>query len=198
MTKLPKSVRNGIVAVLLLCALPAAYAGCLQIVGNVHTVEPDLVYRSAQLGPAALQKLIDAHHIRSILNLRGTHRDAAWYRDETLVAAGSGVEEIAIGISADEEPSPETLARIEAAVRDAPKPLLIHCKSGADRSGLASAIYEYAVAGRPAAVADGQLSFFYGHFPWLISRTGAMDEAFVDFVQRREASRAFAAGDSQP
>ena len=39
-------------------------------------------------------------------------------------------------------------------LHDAPKPLLIHCKSGADRSGLVSALYRYAVEHADAADAE--------------------------------------------
>ena len=72
--------------------------------------------------------------------------------------------------------------QILAIVHDAPKPLLIHCKSGADRAGLVSALYQYALAGAPAAEADRQLSLAYGHFPYLTSRSGAMDDSFWAFV----------------
>ena len=196
MPPLPQILRRGLAVLLVAITLPAGYAGYLRATGNVHTVDPDRVYRSAQLGPAALQRLIGDRHIRSIINLRGAHPDAQWYRDETLVAAENGVEEISFAISANEQPSLATLRRIEAAMRAAPKPLLIHCRGGADRSGLASAIYDYAVAGRTADVASGQLSFAYGHFPWLTSRTGAMDRAFADFVQQRDASKDPAGGKS--
>ncbi|NDW04768.1 tyrosine-protein phosphatase [Jiella pacifica] len=196
MPPLPQILRRGLLALAILVAPAAGYAGYLRATGNVHTVEPDRVYRSGQLGPAALQRLIDDRHIRSIINLRGVNPDEQWYRDEVLVADENGVKEINIGISARRQPSLSTLRRIEAAMRDAPKPLLIHCMGGADRSGLASAIYDYAIAGRPADVARGQLSFAYGHFPWLLSETAAMDRAFDDFVQQMDASKHPAGGEN--
>ena len=45
-------------------------------------------------------------------------------------------------------------------LREAPKPVLVHCEGGADRTGLAAALY-LAAAGHPAQ-ADGQLSVRYG------------------------------------
>ena len=65
----------------------------------------------------------------------------------------------------------------------APKPLLIHCQGGADRSGLAAAIFEYAAMLRPPEQSAEQLSLWYGHFPYLWSRTGAMDDSFSAFVR---------------
>ena len=122
MPRLPKFLRNSLIAVLFLVASPAAYAGYLQLVGNIHTVDPGLVYRSAQLGPEALQRVIDDKHIRSILNLRGSSPSAEWYRNENEVAAENGVGVITIGISADKEPDMATMRQIEAAIKNAPKP----------------------------------------------------------------------------
>ncbi|ORE97688.1 tyrosine-protein phosphatase [Aurantimonas sp. 22II-16-19i] len=198
MPPFPKVLRHAVLSALLLVAPPATYAGYLSLSGNIHAVEPGVVYRSGQLDADQLQQLIDRTHIRSILNLRGANPGEAWYRDEELVAAENGVHSIPLGISANREPSMATLRQIAAAIRTAPKPLLIHCMGGADRSGLASAIYEYAVAGRSADAARGQLSFAYGHFPWLTSRTGAMDRAFERFVDDQQASKETAPGGSPP
>jgi len=54
-------------------------------------------------------------------------------------------------------------------MRDAPKPLLIHCKAGADRTGLASALYLGALEHQTRETAGWQLSILYGHIaiPWL-------------------------------
>jgi protein tyrosine/serine phosphatase len=65
-----------------------------------------------------------------------------------------------------------------AVMRDAPKPLLIHCQAGADRTGLASALYLAAIAGKSEQVAEGQLSLRYGHIPYSFSRAFPMDETF--------------------
>ena len=39
-----------------------------------------------------------------------------------------------------------------------------------------------AVNGRSVRKATGQLSLWYGHFPWLNSKTIAMDRAFARFA----------------
>ncbi|MFD2031462.1 tyrosine-protein phosphatase [Ancylobacter dichloromethanicus] len=50
-------------------------------------------------------------------------------------------------------------------MKDAKKPILIHCQAGADRSGLASALYLAAIKKNSAeAEAEAQLSIRYGHF----------------------------------
>lgn len=70
------------------------------------------------------------------------------------------------------------MTQLTGLLRDSPRPVLIHCEAGADRSGVASALYKLLVAKRPVQEASEQLSFRYGHFPWLTSRTAAMDRTF--------------------
>ena len=71
------------------------------------------------------------------------------------------------------------IVRLVALMRDAPKPLLIHCRAGADRSGLAASLYLAAIDGAGEERAEAQLSFRFGHIgiPWL-SETYAMDETW--------------------
>ena len=77
-----------------------------------------------------------------------------------------------------------TLETILAMMRQAPKPLVIHCRSGADRSGLIAALYLFTIEGKRAETAAQQLSLFYGHFPYLWSRSGAMDHSFWLYAGR--------------
>jgi protein tyrosine/serine phosphatase len=167
--------------------LPAGlglYLAGLQLTGNIHTVEPGALYRSAQLGEGALADVIDDYHIKSVINLRGTVPQASWYRSEIAVSRAHGVAHYDFPLSANSLVDPSTMARISALLRSAPKPVLIHCQSGADRSGLVAALYEYAIAARRSTEAAAQLSLLYGHFPYLWSRTGAMDESFETFVRQ--------------
>jgi protein tyrosine/serine phosphatase len=71
--------------------------------------------------------------------------------------------------------------KIVQMMKDAPKPLLIHCKAGADRTSLASALYLHAVKNDKNA--EKQISILYGHFPWLGSKTGAMDRSFEKYQE---------------
>lgn len=153
---------------------------------NFRVVSADL-FRSGQLRLEEWQESLDEHPYRSVLNLRGRKAAAPWYGQERAFSAEHGLSHFDLKLSSDIAPTAEQMDRLVATMRDAPKPLLIHCKEGADRSGLAAALYQYAIEGRPAEAAQRQLSLWYGHFPWLGSGTSAMETAFTAYVDAHPA-----------
>ncbi|OCP07565.1 protein tyrosine phosphatase [Ensifer sp. LC13] len=157
----------------------ALYLAGLQWTGNFHTLVAGEVYRSAQPGPEAIAAYSKAYGIRTILNLRGEKTDERWYRDEVAAAAQNGIRLINFPMSASTEIDRKETDALMAILRDAPKPLLIHCRAGADRTGLVSTIYLQQIAGVDEETAEWQLSPLYGHvaLPYL-SGTFAMDEAW--------------------
>ena len=59
---------------------------------NLHTVIPGRVYRCAQPSPNKLERLVHAHGIRTVLNLRGPNPDQSWYRGERAARIGGTAE----------------------------------------------------------------------------------------------------------
>lgn len=164
---------------LLVCAgLAGGWAIGLQLVGNVHVVEPGVLYRSAQLNGQKLADVMDAYGIKSVINLRGQNSGSWWYDNEVAVTTAHGASHLDVRMSALKVPADATIAKLMETMRTAPRPVLIHCQSGSDRTGLAAALFERFVEKRPADIAAHQISFRYGHFPWLGSRTIAMDRAY--------------------
>ncbi len=182
--------RAGIAAAGLLaaCVLTtgAIYVG-VQYDGNVHVVQQGLVLRSAQPTGARLDAIAHRYAIRSVLNLRGDNAGKPWYEEEMRASRADGLVHVDYALSAEHDVTPTQMDELLRIVAAAPKPLLIHCNAGADRTGLVSALYQVS-RGVPAAQAATQLSLRYGHFPWLWSRTGAMDRSFAVFLERRAAS----------
>ncbi|MBN9218358.1 MAG: tyrosine-protein phosphatase [Mesorhizobium sp.] len=166
----------------------ALWAGYLQLTRNNHEVEPGVLYRSAQLAPEQLDSVIQGRRIRTVINLRGAFPGKLWYEAEVAAVRDAGAQFISLTMSANHQPDAVLLASLEQALRTAPRPILIHCNYGADRTGLASALFELLEEGKPAAEAHAQLSFRYGHFPWLTSRTGAMDQTFQQVVEINHGS----------
>ena len=150
---------------------------------NLHTVSPGLVYRSGQMDAATLNRIITERGIKTIINLRGSSTNNEWYQVETNTSAQLGTRHYDFSLSASREVSDADMEQILAVMQTAPKPVLIHCKNGADRSGLVGALYLYSLEGKSASAADKQLTAFYGHIPHLFWRdTIAMDRSFWRYV----------------
>ena len=169
-----------ILGVVVICIL--AWAGYLRLSGNFHAVEDGVVYRSGQLSKAQFADRISEKGIRTIINLRGNNRGRSWYDDEVAASATAHVMHVDFPLSSGRELTDDQLVKLATLLRNVPRPILIHCEAGADRTGFASAFYELVIAKRPAEEASTQLSIRYGHFPWLRNNTFAMDRSFTRTV----------------
>ncbi|GAB6045511.1 dual specificity protein phosphatase family protein [Caminibacter profundus] len=159
----------------------AFWIGYLRYSGNFHKVI-DGVYRSAQLYEFNMPFIYEKYHFKTILNLRGAKPNKEWYRYEKNFCKEHNITLIDFKISDKQVQSIETMQKIVDIIKNSKKPILIHCKAGADRTGLASALYlDY--LGK-----DGKsmLSLKYGHFPYLGSPTKAMDESFRIWKMKNE------------
>jgi protein tyrosine phosphatase (PTP) superfamily phosphohydrolase (DUF442 family) len=160
--------------------------------GNLHAVEPGVFYRSAQLSVAEVHEVVQASHIKTILNLRGPNAGQPWYDGELRAAQADGVVHLDYALSALHELTPAQMRTVLELIRTAPKPILVHCNGGADRTGLVSALYEMS-RGKDVATAGEQLGLRYGHFPYFGSRSIAMDRSFAAYVAAQGGSNGAAA-----
>jgi len=149
--------------------------------GNFHEVVSQELYRSAQLNANQLEQRIEQHHLQSILNLRGMNPGESWFDDEMKVSSAHHLTHLDVALSAGTVVSPEQIQNILQMIDQAPKPLLVHCTDGADRTGLLLGLY-LEKRGVNAQTAHEQLSWHYGHFPHLRwSFTKAMDESYEGY-----------------
>ncbi len=148
------------------------WLGFLRYGGNFHKVAED-VYRSAQLYDYNLPKFYEKYKFKTILNLRGAKPGREWYEYEKRFATEHNITLINFKISDKKIQSIQTMDKIINYIKNAKKPILIHCKAGADRTGLVSALYLYSLGDENASK---MLSIKYGHIP--IGPTKAMDESF--------------------
>lgn len=132
--------------------------------GNLGIVEAGRVIRAAQ-PTSRLPGWIRRYHLRSILNLRGGGPADWWYAAEVQAARDGGVSFYDCPISATRRPSRRDLLVLIDTLRSCPYPLLIHCKSGADRTGLASALYLMLQRDVPPEAAEGAFTLEHGHVP---------------------------------
>jgi protein tyrosine/serine phosphatase len=157
---------------------------------NFDVIEPGVAYRSGQLRPDELDAIVRQLGIRSIVSLSPPEPDQPWYRGEVAISAERRIARYEMPLSPRKELTSEELCQLLTLLKETPKPVLIHSKNGADLAGLAAAMFRYAIASRTAEEAKNQLSIRYGHFPVLLSGTGAMDASFERFVHEQQAARA--------
>lgn len=118
------------------------------------------VYRSPQPSDDQIDRRIQDHGIRTIVCLRTlAPESAASARAEAL----PGITFWNVPMSATRLPRPATLLELWRVAEQAPRPMLLHCRAGVDRAGLASAIVVLHDTGDLAA-ARSQLALLpYGH-----------------------------------
>ncbi|MFC2966673.1 tyrosine-protein phosphatase [Acidimangrovimonas pyrenivorans] len=150
---------------------------------NFHPVTEG-VYRSNQPGPARLRRYHEMG-IRAVLNLRGA-ADTSYHLFERDACRRYGMEMVDIGLSARSLPLPDTLLELERIFRTIPRPFVMHCKSGADRAGFASALYLMMIEGAPVEVAARQLHWRYLHLKKY--DTGVLDHFLRTYARAQRRS----------
>lgn len=155
------------------------YLAVLHYNGNFHTVIAGELYRSGQPTGGQLEKYAKEAGLQSVLNLRGASPGSDWYDAEVAQSEKLGLAHADFALSASRQVTHQEAIDLIALMRALPKPLLIHCKHGSDRTGLLAALYLAAIAGEDADTAAGQLSLYFGHFavPYL-SAAYPMDESW--------------------
>lgn len=161
--------------------LLGAYLAVLQLTGNFHEVVPGQFYRSAQLSKDGFDHYIETYHIRTVINLRGAKPGAPWYEDELAAAKAHGVTHVDFAMSASKELTPAQSFELVNLLRNAEGPILVHCKNGADRTGLASVMYLQQVDNVDEKTAEWQLTPLFGHLNIPFTGAYAMDDTWEDF-----------------
>ena len=179
-------------------AVGAAFLEFLQLTGNFNAVVPGEFYRSAQLTPAQLSEYLAAHKIRTVINLLGENKGQPWYDAEVKESDHLGIVHVDFGMSARHELTQAQAIALISLMEKAAKPLLIHCKDGADRAGLASALYLAVVKRADPKAAEAQLSFRYGHISLPLIPEYAMERPFEALEPSLAASSAIAPPSQSP
>ena len=132
--------------------------------GNFGELVAGKVYRSAQPHGRMRQILLN-YQIASVLNLRGGSDDDPWYVEEVRETDDLKVDLYDFPMSATRRPSRRELLVLLDLFERCRYPLLIHCKSGSDRTGLACALYLTSQRGESPEQALRAFSIFFGHVP---------------------------------
>lgn len=130
---------------------------------NFHVVVPGRVYRCSQRSGADLEALIRAHHVATVINLRGNSFPMDWYVDESRATHRLNVSQEDICMSAGRFPSVHEIRYLLDVLDQSDYPILLHCRQGADRTGLICAMILLLQTDGDLRQARHQLSLRYGH-----------------------------------
>lgn len=158
------------------------YVACTIFRANFHVVVSGEAYRSGQMDAEQFTYAIKHYGIKSILNLRGENPTTSWHQAEITTAAKLNIVHYDRSLGSGTPLTLEQMDDLVKLLRQAPKPVLIHCLGGADRSGLVSALYCFAIEGQKPGEADKELSIWYGHVPLIRPKVTAMDDSFWRYV----------------
>ena len=137
---------------------------------NFHPVAPG-VWRANQPSPRRL-RTYRRMGITTVLNLRGKTRLSPYLFEEEACRE-LGLKLVNHSFQARALCHRSVVLRLLDLFETIERPFLMHCKSGADRAGLASALYLMHVENVPVEIAKRQLGLKYIHLPTF--KTGVLD-----------------------
>lgn len=171
---------------------------------NFHWVVPGEAARSSQSYLGGLGAFLKSNALNGMINLRGRHPDVAWWLYETEICSRLDVAHFDAMMDSKRLPLRQMLVTLIEAFEAAPRPFIVKCSGGQDRTSLASALYIVHRFGWDALDrAQRQFSALpYLHFPkapqkWLrlflpYARGEAHGAALADWVRNRYDPQEFA------
>ena len=162
-----------------LLALPLYYISTYRVTKNFHEVEPGRFYRSAQLDGKEMAEIVEDYKIQTVISLRGRPENFSWMDEQEKVLKDKGVKFIHFWWTSNYLPNVDEFRGFIDALRKEKYPILIHCRSGADRTGEASAIYAMDFMGESKQEAlEKHLSWSFWHIDWLRPAKKALVRAY--------------------
>jgi protein tyrosine phosphatase (PTP) superfamily phosphohydrolase (DUF442 family) len=143
----------------------------------------ETLWRSAQPSPGQIAWFA-ARGGRSVINLRGGREHGSWPL-EREACERHGLALVEFVLRSREAPDRTTLLSAPAFFEAVDYPVLVHCKSGADRAGLFAALFLLIREGATVRDARRQLSMRFGHFRF--AKTGILDAFLTAYEREGEA-----------
>ena len=152
------------------------------ILYNFHWVAPGEASRMAQPWAGGTGAFLQKRGLKALINLRGRNDDLSWWKNETKATGARGIAHLDAMLDSRKLPTQAMLVRLLEAFDQAPKPFVLKCSGGQDRTSFAAALYLIHQHGWGAYdKAAAQFARFpYLHFPkqqqrWL--------RPFLDFAR---------------
>ncbi|MEQ1756016.1 MAG: protein tyrosine phosphatase [Micropepsaceae bacterium] len=123
--------------------------------------------------------------IKTVINLRGG-LGTSFHQLERNACEQLGLTHVDFTLTSRAAPTVPKLKEAKALFDRISYPALLHCKSGADRAGMASVLYLHFRKGEPIDQAMRMLSLRYGHLKQ--GKTGVLDYFFERYVEESRSS----------
>ncbi|MGI9524100.1 MAG: fused DSP-PTPase phosphatase/NAD kinase-like protein [Hyphomicrobiaceae bacterium] len=145
---------------------------------NRHRIAGTDAWRSAQPAPHQITSIAKMG-IKTIVNLRGERLCGSFWLERSACAR-HGIKLENYQVRSRAAPSREELLGARDLFQRIEYPILMHCKSGADRAGLMSVLYLHVHEQLPIEDAIKQLSLKFGHIRQ--AETGVLDYFFERYM----------------
>jgi len=144
---------------------------------NHHEIGKKM-YRENQPSPKQIKKWKKLG-IKTNINLRGKS-DKGYYLLEKEACDQNSINMIDFHVYSRDVHSIETILNAQKLFSKIEYPAIMHCKSGADRTGFMGVLYKHFYMNEPIEVALSQLSLKYLHIKQ--GKTGILDFFFFDYL----------------
>jgi len=145
---------------------------------NLHRIS-DEMFRANQPSPEHIARYARELGLKTILNLRGKS-PKGYYVLEKEACERHGIQLVDFQMFSRDLPSPAAVLDTKRLFDSIAYPALMHCKSGADRAGIMSVLYQHFRKGQTIEQALEQLSGKYLHIR--SGKTGVLDFFFETYL----------------
>ena len=145
---------------------------------NLHDIGGGMM-RANQPSPEQLKVYADKG-VKTILNLRGVS-PKGYYLLEKEACDDLGLALVNYRVFSRDTPSKQAIHDLKKIFATIEYPAVMHCKSGADRTGVVGVLYKHFHLGEPISDAMEQLRLRYLHMRH--GKTGMLDFFFNEFLR---------------
>ena len=159
--------------------------GFLRIFWTSFSKLPNNMYRCNQPYPYQIERYKNKYNIKTIINLRGERNCSSFYLEKEY-CDNNNIKLRNFPISSRDLPSKDTIKKFFLLLDTIKYPAIMHCKSGADRAGIASSLYLIYKHKCNVLDASKQLSFKHLHIKY--AKTGVLDYLFETAIKKGKTS----------
>jgi len=149
---------------------------------SLHKIS-EKTYRSNQPFPWQILADKNKRDIKTIINLRGVRNCSSFFLEKETCEKHN-LQLINFPVTSRAAPKIETILAAKKLFNEIEYPVIMHCKSGADRAGLMSALYLILHKNISVDEAKKQLSFKYLHLKH--AKTGILDAFFDSYLKENK------------